>query len=52
MNEEKTKNIELITGNPKKAIVKLAYPMFFTLFLMMIYNFVDSIWVVGLGPEA
>lgn len=52
MTEEKNKNIELITGDPKKAIVKLAYPMTFTLLLMMMYNLTDSIWVAGLGTEA
>ena len=52
MTEEKNKNIKLITGNPKKAIIKLAYPMAFTLFLMMLYNLADSIWVAGLGSEA
>lgn len=52
MAEENNENIELITGNPKKAIIKLAYPMMLTMFIMMLYNFADSIWVAGLGAEA
>lgn len=48
----KTKNIELITGDPKKAIVKLAIPMMVTVLLLTLYNLADSIWVAGLGPDA
>ena len=48
---DKKDNIEMITGNPKKAILKLSIPMMFTLLISILYNVVDSIWVVGLGPE-
>lgn len=52
MAKEKNENIELITGDPKKAIVKLSYPLMLTMILIMMYNLVDSIWVAGLGTEA
>ncbi|WP_295617663.1 MATE family efflux transporter [uncultured Methanobrevibacter sp.] len=42
----------MITGDPKKAIVKLSYPLMLTMILLMMYNLVDSIWVAGLGTEA
>ena len=48
----KTGNIELITGDPKRAIVKLSVPMMLTMFLLTLYNLADSIWVAGLGPDA
>lgn len=48
---DKKDNIEMITGNPKKAILKLSIPMMLTLLVGVLYNVVDSIWVVGLGPE-
>ena len=48
----KSKNIEMITGDPKKAIVKLALPMMLSMLLIMLYNIADSIWVAGLGPDA
>lgn len=48
---DKKDNIEMITGNPKKAILKLSIPMMLTLLVGVFYNVVDSIWVVGLGPE-
>ncbi len=51
MTEEKD-NIQLIRGDPKKAIVKLSIPIMASMVLVMIYNIADSIWVAGLGPEA
>ena len=49
---EKSKNIEMITGDPKKAIVRLALPMMLSMLLIMLYNLADSIWVAGLGADA
>lgn len=53
-NEQKevNKNIKIITGEPKKAIRKLALPMILSMFLIMVYNLTDSIWVSGLGADA
>ena len=48
----KSKNIEMITGDPKKAIVKLALPMMVSMLLIMLYIIADSIWVAGLGADA
>lgn len=52
MANEKSKNIEMITGDPKKAIIKLAIPMMVSMLLIMLYNLADSIWVAGLGSDA
>ena len=52
MAKEKSKNIEMITGDPKKAIVKLSIPMMISMMLIMLYNIADSIWVAGLGADA
>lgn len=46
------KNIEVITGDPKRAIRKLSVPMMVSMLLIMLYNIADSIWVSGLGPDA
>lgn len=45
-------NIELIRGDPKKAINKLSGPMILSMFLIMLYNLADSVWVSGLGADA
>ena len=49
---KKSKNIEMITGDPKKAIIKLALPMMLSMLLIMLYNLADSVWVAGLGADA
>lgn len=45
-------NIDLIKGEPKRAIRKLAVPMIISMLLIMIYNLADSVWVSGLGADA
>ena len=45
-------NIELITGNPRKAINKLAFPTIFSMLLMFLNNLIDSFWVSGLNSDA
>lgn len=39
-------------GEPKRAIIKLALPMIVAMSVQIIYNFVDAIWVSGLGTGA
>ena len=51
-NKEKNKNIEVITGDPKRAIRKLSVTMMVSMLLIMMYNLADSIWVAGLGADA
>ena len=48
---EKNSNIEMITGDPKKAINKLSIPIIASMFLIFANNIIDSIWVAGLGSE-
>jgi putative MATE family efflux protein len=44
--------VELMTGDPKKAIRKISFPMMLTMILIISYQIVDSIWVAGLGFDA
>ena len=48
----KNENIETITGDPKKAINKLAIPTIFSLLLMFLNNLIDSFWVSGINIES
>ena len=48
---DKNSNIEMITGDPKNAINKLAFPIIASMFLIFANNIIDSIWVAGLGAE-
>ncbi|WP_405307430.1 MATE family efflux transporter [Methanobrevibacter sp.] len=45
-------NIESITGNPRSAINKLAFPTIFSLLLMFLNNLIDSFWVAGINANA
>jgi len=47
-----TEGVKTLLGNPKRAIIKLALPMIVAMSVQTIYNFVDAIWVSGLGPDA
>ena len=46
------KNVELMRGEPEKAVKKLAIPIMISMVLTALYNIVDGIWVAGLGPTA
>lgn len=48
---KKTENIDILTGDPKLAIRKLAVPTMLSMVLIIAYNLADTIWVAGLGPE-
>jgi len=45
-------NIDLIMGNPRKAINKLAFPTIFSMLLMFLNNLIDSFWVSGINADA
>ncbi len=45
-------NINSITGNPRKAINKLAFPTIFSMLLMFLNNLIDSFWVAGINADA
>lgn len=49
---KRTEGVDLITGDPKKAIIKLSGPMIVAMVLQTTYNLVNAIWVAGLGGEA
>jgi putative MATE family efflux protein len=52
VHPRETEGVKILLGNPKKAIIKLALPMIVAMSVQTIYNFVDAIWVSGLGPDA
>ena len=47
-----TEGVDLITGDPKRAILKLSGPLIVAMLLTSAYNLVDAIWVSGLGGDA
>ena len=51
LEENEREGIALLTGDPKKAIIKLSGPMIAAMLLMSTYNIVNAIWVAGLGSD-
>lgn len=47
-----TKGVEVMLGDPKKAIIAFSIPIAVALFAQQSNNLVDSFWVTGLGAEA
>ncbi len=45
-------NVELMRGDPKIAVRKLAIPIMISMLLTASYNIIDGIWVAGLGQSA
>jgi putative MATE family efflux protein len=48
-DSSKTKGVETLLGEPKKAIMKLAVPMIIAMSAHTVYNLVDALWVSGFG---
>ena len=46
-----TKNVKILLGDPRKAIIKLSIPMMIAMMVQALYNIVDGIWVAGLGKN-
>lgn len=46
-----TKGVHILTGDPKKAVIELAWPMIVAMILLSVYQVVDAVWVAGLGPD-
>jgi len=51
-NEKTTEGVELLLGDPKKAIWKLSLPTIIAMTITFSHHFIDGIWVAGLGENA
>ena len=48
---EETEGVNLLRGNPKEAVRKLALPLMLSMMIISLYNIIDSFWVAGLGAD-
>ncbi len=46
-----THGVNLLRGNPKEAVKKLALPLMLSMMIISLYNIIDSFWVAGLGAD-
>ncbi|MCC7554019.1 MAG: MATE family efflux transporter [Methanobacteriaceae archaeon] len=49
INMEKTKEVETLLGDPKKAVLALAGPTIIAMVINSLYALIDAFWVAGLG---
>ena len=52
MNEKIQRNVKLLLGDPKKAIIRLSIPIMIGGMVQTLYSFVDGIWVSGVGANS
>ena len=45
-------NVEVLLGNPKKALLRMSIPLIISLLISSFYNLIDAMWVSGLGADA
>jgi len=45
-------NVDVMLGNPKKALLKMSVPLIVSLLISSFYNLIDAAWVSGLGADA
>ncbi len=51
-NEEVTKDVEIMLGNPKKALLAMAIPVMIANLVQSINNIIDTVWLTSIGVEA
>jgi putative MATE family efflux protein len=51
MERNETHGVNLLRGNPKGAVKKLALPLMLSMMVISLYNIIDSFWVAGLGAD-
>lgn len=47
-----TEGVATLLGDPKRAILKMSWPMVIAMTAQTTYNLADAIWVAGLGADA
>lgn len=45
-------NVNIMLGNPKKALISMSIPLIISLLISSLYNLIDAAWVSGLGADA
>jgi len=51
-SQKATEGVDILLGNPKKAVIKLSIPIIVAMSVQIIYSLTDTFWVAGLGADA
>lgn len=49
--KDETYGVNLLRGNPEKALLKLSLPLMLSMMIISLYNIIDSFWIAGLGAD-
>ena len=49
---DNSKSVDIMLGNPKKALINMSIPLIISLLISSLYNLIDAAWVSGLGADA
>lgn len=52
VHKETTEGVNILLGDPQKAVIKLSIPIIVAMSVQTIYNLTDTFWVAGLGADA
>ena len=51
-SNDNSKSVDIMLGNPKRALLSLSVPLIISLLISSLYNLIDAAWVSGLGADA
>lgn len=51
-SSENSESVDVLLGNPKKALISMSIPLIISLLISSLYNLIDAAWVSGLGADA
>lgn len=51
-SRDNSNNVDIMLGNPKKALINMSIPLIISLLISSLYNLIDAAWVSGLGADA
>ena len=49
---DNSNSVDVLLGNPKKALISMSIPLIISLLISSLYNLIDAAWVSGLGADA
>ena len=49
---DNSNSVDIMLGNPKKALISMSIPLIISLLISSLYNLIDAAWVSGLGADA
>ena len=51
-SEDNSNSVDIMLGNPKRALIHMSIPLIISLLISSLYNLIDAAWVSGLGADA